>query len=132
MLDEQALTQALAVLRKMYASLAEVAELTDEMSQAVDRQDQVSVRMLLSMRQEAIDRLLEHKAALNRQCVQLPAESGALLRRILAGKDCAPTTPTGKSLAQQVRNNRSLLERVRRVDQSVSRRFGGSSSFYAK
>ena len=52
MLDDRHFSAASAVQRKMYVLLTEVSELTDQLSQAVDRQDQVSVRMFLSMRQE--------------------------------------------------------------------------------
>ena len=68
MLTEQSLSFACAVERKMYTCLTEIAELTDQLSDAVNRQDQVSVRMFLSMRQEEIDRMMGYRAALRRHC----------------------------------------------------------------
>ena len=112
MLDDRHFSAASAVQRKMYVLLTEVSELTDQLSQAVDRQDQVSVRMFLSMRQEELQRLADCQLMLRRQCEALPGTDGALLHHI--------------------QRNRALLERVRRVDQSVSRRLGGKNSFYAK
>ena len=133
MLSDQILAEALAIQRKMYSSLTEVSELTDELSQAVDRRDQVSVRMFLSMRQEEVDRLLGHKAALRRQCAQLPPGDRALLLQILRGEGSSGLgSPNAQALEQQSKHTRALLERVCRADQAVSRRFGGSSSFYAK
>ncbi len=133
MLSDQTLMAAASLQRNMYIALNEVAELTDELAQAVSRQDQVSVRLFLSMRQEEIDRLMGHRAALRRQCDQLSAQDRRQLRRLLAGAtDCIPPSPAGEALALQVRNTRSLLERVCRADQAVSLRFGGSNSFYAK
>ena len=41
-------------------------------------------------------------------------------------------SPAGEALLRQIQRNRALLERVQRVDQSVSRRLGGKNSFYAK
>ena len=133
MLSEQTLASALAIQRKVYASLSETAELTDELSQAVNRQDSVSVRMFLSMRQEEIDRLLGYKATLRRQCAQLPPGDRDLLHRLLAGEaGTAPSSPSGQALERQSKSNRALLERICRADQAVSRRFGGPNSFYAK
>ncbi len=133
MLNDQTLAAATAIQRKMYSSLTEVADLTDQLSQAVDRRDQVSVQMFLSMRQEEINQLSSCKAILQRQCAELPPEDGALLNQILTGKTSqSPTSPAGQVLLQQVEKNRTLLERVCRADQAVSRRLGGPTSYYAK
>lgn len=133
MLSDQTLSTATAIQRKMYTSLTEVADLTDQLSQAVDRQDQVSVRMFLSMRQDEINQLTNCKAILQRQCAELPAEEGAQLRQILAGTaDWAPATQAGQILQHQVERNRALLKRVQQADQAVSRRLGGPTSYYAK
>ena len=70
MLTEQTLSFAHAIERQMYTSLTEIAELTDQLSDAVSRQDQVSVRLFLSMRQEEIDRMLGPRAALRRHCAE--------------------------------------------------------------
>lgn len=133
MLSNQTLATATAIQRKMYTSLTEVADLTDQLSQAVDRRDQVSVQMFLSMRQEEINQLSSCEAVLQRQCAELPSEDGALLRQLLTGKvSQPPTSPDGQALLQQVERNRALLERVRWADQAVSRRLGGPASYYAK
>lgn len=133
MLSDQTLSTASAIQRKMYTSLTEVADLTDQLSQAVDRRDQVSVQMFLSMRQEEINQLSSYKAILQRQCAELPSEDGTLLHQLLTGKASQPpTSPAGQALVQQVAKNRALLDRVCRADQAVSRRLGGPTSYYAK
>lgn len=133
MLNDQDFQSAVAIARKMYASLSETAELTDELSQAVSRQDQVSVRMFLAMRQEEIQRLTGYQAMLHRQCSQMPGEDGTLLSQMLSGQ-FSGTAPSqaGEELLRQVQRNRSILERVQRADQAVSRRLGGKNSFYTK
>lgn len=131
MLTEQSLSFACAIERQMYTCLSEIAELTDQLSDAVNRQDQVSVRMFLSMRQEEIDRMMGHRAALRRHCAELPAQDGARLRRLLAGTVGDEPPPEAQALLKQVSSNRKLLERICQADRSVSRRFGGSSSFYS-
>lgn len=48
-MDEQVAAAALATERKRYEALSEVMELTEELSEAIQRQDQVSIRMFLGM-----------------------------------------------------------------------------------
>lgn len=132
MLNEQIMA-AVSVQRKIYASLTEISELTGELSQAVSRSDQVSVRLFLSMRREEIERLLGFQALLRRQCAQLPSEEGALLRRLLFGNSPPATVPAGgEVLLQLIEKNRALLDRICKVDQVVSRRLGGRNSFYVR
>ena len=71
-MDEQVLKVAMSAEQKMYTALSEVMELTGELADAFQRQDQVSVQIFLGMRQEPIDRLESCKAMLERQCLQLP------------------------------------------------------------
>lgn len=133
MLCDQDFTTATAIQRQMYTALNEVAELTDQLSQAVDRQDQVAVRMFLSMRLEEIQRLTGYQALLDRQCDQLAPEDRGVLTQMNSGRfgGEAPS-PSAQALLQQAQRNRTVLERVRRVDEAVSRRLGGNSSFYLK
>lgn len=133
MIKDQDYAASTAIQRKMYTSLNEVIELTDELSQAVSRQDQVSVRMFLSMRLEEIQRLTSYQAMLNRQCAQLSPEDAKLLTQLNSGlfSGQAPT-PAAQALLKQAQRNRTVLERVRRADQAVSSRLGGSHSFYSK
>ena len=129
MWDSRTLDAALAVLRRSYLALSEVEELTGELSQAVDRQDQVSVRMFLSMRQEQINRLSEDRAQLRRQCGSLPDDQAGALWALVTGRTCS--APEGQAVFRQARNNRAVLERIIRADAAVSRRMGGKKSFYA-
>lgn len=131
MLSTQVISAAIATQRSMYTSLSEVNELTTELSEAVKRQDQVSVRMFLSMRQEQINRLQAMKALLEKQCLQLPAQDEELLRRILSGKG-TPSSPQEEELARLVEKNRGLLNRVIQADRQVSLRLGGTHSFYSE
>ena len=93
MLSKQELDAALAAERAMYRALSEVQDITRELLDAVDRQDQVSVRLFLSMRQEQINQLRDQKELLKKQCGGLPKEEGDLLRQILSGK--GPVPPGG-------------------------------------
>ena len=128
MLSKQELDAALAAERAMYRALSEVQDITRELLDAVDRQDQVSVRLFLSMRQEQINQLRDQKELLKKQCGGLPKEEGDLLRQILSGKK--PAGVEGEALSLQVERNRALLERTLQADKALSRRLAGRASFY--
>ena len=128
MLSKQELDAALAAERAMYRALSEVQDITRELLDAVDRQDQVSVRLFLSMRQEQINQLRDQKELLKKQYGGLPKEEGDLLRQILSGKK--PAGVEGEALSLQVERNRALLERTLQADKALSRRLAGRESFY--
>ena len=121
-------TAALSVEKRMYLALSEVLETTESMLDAVERQDQVSVRMYLNMRQEQVNQLRNCKDMLRKQCGALPKADGDLLRQVLSGGPAGD--PEGEELCRQVRRNRDLLERTVQADRRVSRRLGGKGSFY--
>lgn len=128
MLSKQELDAALAAERAMYRALSEVQDITRELLDAVDRQDQVSVRLFLSMRQEQINQLRDQKELLKKQCGGLPKEEGDLLRQILSGKK--PAGVEGEALSLQVERNRALLERTLPGGQGSEQAAGGERVFY--
>lgn len=129
MLDEKVLSTALAVMRKAYMVLSEVRDLTEELSQAVQRQDQVSVQLFLRLRQEQLNQLQEYRALLSKQCQELPEGDGAALRGILEAQAC--DIPSGQTLFHLAKQYRQMLERTIQADMAVNRRIGGKKSFYA-
>ena len=128
MLSKQELDAALAAERAMYRALSEVQDITRELLDAVDRQDQVSVRLFLSMRQEQINQLRDQKELLKKQRGGRPKEEGDLLRQTLSGKK--PAGVEGEGLSLQVERNRARLERTLQADKALSRRLAGRESFY--
>ena len=128
-MDEQVLKVAMSAEQKMYTALSEVMELTGELADAFQRQDQVSVQMFLGMRQEPIDRLESCKAMLERQCLQLPPEQRQILRGILQGQT---PPPQAQALGELVQKNKRLLDRILEVDRRLNLRIGGEHSFYCQ
>ncbi len=126
-MDEQVLKVAMSAEQKMYTALSEAMELTGELADAFQRQDQVSVQMFLGMRQEPIDRLESCKAMLERQCLQLPPEQRQILRGILQGQT---PPPQAQALGELVQKNKRLLDRILEVDRRLNLRIGGEHSFY--
>lgn len=130
-MDSQVIAAALATERKCYAALTEVMELTQDLSDAVQRQDQVTVQMFLSMRQEPINQLKEYRRLQRKRCASLPEEESAALWKVLTGKG-ADGTGQLQDLEKVVGQNQSLLERIQQADRQVSVSLGGKKSFYSK
>lgn len=128
-MEKEVLETVLALERKMYSALNEVLEVTEELSDAIQRQDQVSVQLFLKLRQEPIDRLQECRTRLINLCGRLPGADGAQLRRLLSGQGDG-LIPGAETLEKQVHQTDNLLKRVLVVDQAVNRKIGGKKSFY--
>ncbi len=73
--------------RKKYNDLSEALDLTGQIGEALDRSDQVSVRMLVAMRQDPIRHLEEiNQTALDRR-ESLAEEDQERVRALLAGAE---------------------------------------------
>lgn len=130
-MDEKVISTFLATERKRYTVLTEVMELTEELSEAFQRQDQISVQMFLSMRQGPINQLREYRSIQRKRCAALPEADGERLWKILSGEleDGSAQFQTLEKLASQ---NRNLLERILKLDSQISTKLGGKKSFYAQ
>ena len=116
--------------RKKYNLLSEVMDVSQQMGEALDRNDDVSVRMLVAMRQEPILRLGELQQA---GAARLESLSPEDRERVRVLKEGAPPQGTEEeSYWTQAGSARRLLERVLEMDQRLSRRLAGSDSFYAQ
>lgn len=120
----------LAVLQtRIYAKLNETLGISQELAEAVERQDQVSVKMLLSSRQKPILELQELYATLKLKRCDLSDEDEEDFDRLLSGGE-AEAEEERPVAAQQAANQR-LLERLIGVDRKVNETLCKDRSFYA-
>ena len=116
--------------RKKYNCLSEVMDLSRQMGEAMDRNDQVSVRMLLALRQDPILQLEELQRS-----IAVRTEGMSLEDRIRVadlGKGAAPQGEEESIYASQAGSVRRLLERVLELDRRLNQRIAGSGSYYAQ
>lgn len=116
--------------RKKYNLLSEVMDVSQQMGEALDRSDDVSVRMLVAMRQEPILQLEEVKQAVNTRLESLSPEDRERAGALREGS--APQGAEEETYATQAGSVRRLLERVLELDQRLSRRLAGDNSFYTQ
>ena len=111
-----------------YLKLLEVVKLTEDLAQAIDRRDEVSVRILLTERETVLLQLQEMDVAV-RDCLLSQPEADAIrLSALLNGAE--PQNPDEEALSAQVTKKQQLLKKINLMDQRISTRLGGKRSFY--
>ena len=108
----------------------EVADLTRQILLAAEHRDQISVTMLLSMREEPVKRLEEVEASCRALVENLPQSDAIRAAELLNGAQ--PENADEIQLYEQVGQYRRLLESTVEMDRRLSIRMGGERSFYKK
>ena len=116
--------------RKKYNSLSEVLDLTRQLGESLDRNDQVAVRMLIAMRQDPLLHLEEAERTAKDRRRSLTEEEQRRIRSLLKGAE--PQSSEERTFLDQAGKTRRLLERVVELDRRVSLRMAGENSFYKK
>ncbi len=129
-MDDATLKQLFLQARKQYIKLLEFFDLTQELGQAVDRKDEVSVQMLLHMREDPVKDLKELEAQIHDGVLKLPEEDAIRAHQILTGSP--PKGKAEEALCDQIAQNRRLLDRSQELDRRISMRIDGRHSFYSK
>ena len=128
---EQELQELCKRKRDQIVLLMEVSNLTREMQVAADRRDEVSLNMLLSMREAPLHQLQELEEGIQNYLLTLPEDDASLYHDLLLGIEEAEE-PEEEPLCEQVAKYRRLLESVIEMDKRMSLRLGGNQSFYKK
>ena len=127
-MDNATLLEAQLQVKKMQTLLNEVLDLTDQIARASDREDRVSLQMLLELRADPIEKLRSIRAVLLEQRNSLPEQKGARLAELLNGQPAA--RPEEAALAAQVKETNQLLSRVVDGDRRISQKLIGEDSIY--
>ena len=116
--------------KKKYNYLIEIEDLTKQLGQSLDRNDQVSTRMLVAMRQDPLRQLEEIDKG---ERIRLSALSEAEQERVRALRQGDPPRDADETVfLTQAGKTRRLLEQVVELDRRISLRMAGEHSFYQK
>lgn len=131
-MDEKAIMDALVQMKRTGNLLNELWDLTQQLGQALDRSDQVSIQMLIAMREEPLGKLLAADQALRDQLEALPnREDAAALAAVLNGGPPADAAQRPQvMLCEQVGSNQRRLKQVRELDRMLNQRLGRENSAY--
>jgi hypothetical protein len=127
-MEDNELLNAQVQARRMYNLLSEVLDISGQLSEAVDRDDQVSIRMLLNMRMEPLEKLQHARRKLEIQCDALPEEDGLRLASLLNGSPAQSQAEEG--LVAQMNSNTRLLRQLVEMDERINRKLTRGRSFY--
>lgn len=114
--------------KRRYALLSELFDLTKQLAEAVDRSDEVTIQMLLSMREGPLAQMRQVEENLTRQRSSLSEEDGRRLKELLSG---APAQRQEENaLSGQVGTNRRLLGQLVELDKRVNKKVTREKSVY--
>lgn len=122
---------ALVQMKRTGNLLNELADLTRQLGESIDRNDQVSIQLLIAMREEPLGKLQAADKALREQLEALTDRAeAAQLADILNGSDVEDAAGTVKLLCDQVAQNRRRLDQVLDLDRVLNQRMGREKSAY--
>lgn len=127
-MTDSVLLDAQVQTKRLYNALAETMDLTRQLAEAADRDDQVAVQLLVSMREEPVKRLRQIQEAIAQQQADLAPEEGQRLGQLMGGG--APESPGEEPLSAQVGVNLRLWQQLRELDETVNRKLTRGKSFY--
>lgn len=106
-------------LRKRYTALTETYDLTVQMGEALDRNDQTSFSMLLSMRQEPVLRLQELDVNIRRITESDAPDIEARWQALIDGD--APRDADEQMVVNQMQQNKRVIDRLVPIDSRINR-----------
>ena len=127
-MEASTLLDAHVQAKRIYNLLNEVMDVSRQMAEAMDRDDQVAIQMLVSMREEPVHRLRQARRALKEQRDALEPEEALRLTQLLNGEEAK--TEAEEPLAAQIGANRRLLEQVLELDRVLNRKLTREKSIY--
>lgn len=127
-METKALLEAHVQLKRIYTALNEALDLTRQLADAADRNDEVAAQLLVSMRQEPTDKLAGAYQALEQQGQALPEADAARLAALLRGAEAE--TEEEAALANQAGLNQRVLKQLVDLDRVVNRKLAREKSVY--
>lgn len=127
-MEASTLMNAHVQAKRIYNLLNETMDISLQIAEAMDRDDQIAIGMLVSMREEPVKKLRRARKALEEQRDALKPREAEDLSRLLNGGE--PKTEAEEPLAAQVSTNRRLLSRLLELDKVLNRKLARSESIY--
>lgn len=127
-MEKENLMGALVQLKRMGKLCDEVSDITRQLADAVDRDDRVSIELVMGMRQEPIDKMSQVEDALHLQVESLPEQDAMRLSALLNGGEAK--NEDERLIEAQVASNSRALKRVVEMDQAVNQKLAREKSIF--
>ena len=123
---------ALVQMKRTGNLLNELEDLTKQMGQSIDRNDQVSLQMLIAMREEPLGKLQAADQAIRDQLELLAdkMEAAQLASMLNGGPPADPDERTQQQLCEQVASNNRRLKQIMELDRQLNQRLARENSAY--
>ena len=131
-MTEKAVMDALVQMKRTGNLLNELWDLTRQLGETIDRNDQVSTQMVIALREEPLGKLEAADQALREQLEALPdwEEARALAGMLNGGPAVDPAQRVQQMLCEQVAANNRRLKLIIELDRRLSQRLGREKSAY--
>jgi hypothetical protein len=128
-MDQNCVTNALLLSKRVGILLHETLDLSQQLGEALDRNDQVSVKMLISMRAEPIHSLKTVDRALKdlEGSIADPKDRRHM-KALLNGQEAHDENE--QALTAQSESNANQLKRVLELDRRLNLKIGHEKSYY--
>lgn len=122
--------EILVLTRRIGNLFNEVLNITMQMAEAIERRDEVSVSMIISMRYEPINKLEIADRALRLQLAELEDEDSQRIRAILNGDSARAADQMEQVLANQAAMNIRTHKKLMELDEILNRKLAQEKSIY--
>lgn len=131
-MDEQGIMiEILKQLQKKYGCMNRIFTLTNDMREALSRDDRVSAQMLISMRQDEMDMAEECNRDLYALKSTLPAQLKQNVNNWINGEKPLPADGLEAVKMGEIASGiAAVLKKTIAVDKTMSTRIAGKDSFY--
>lgn len=130
-MKQEQFSSILVLVKRLGNLFHEVEDLTNQLAEAIDRQDEVSIELVASMRYEPIQRMTVANTALREHLAELgESEDGERIRAILNGDSSRAQGEMEQTLAALAAQNIRLHKRLMEKDQIINRRITRNKSIY--
>lgn len=129
-MEQEALNLLIVQQKKKYLQLNEIMDTTVQLAEALSRDDEISVRMLIAMRETPVQEVMDTEARIRRLLSQALLDDGEHLRRLMRGNGMEPPKPGEEALDEVSQKNYRLLSRIVALDKPLNLKIGKDQSFY--
>ena len=131
-MTEKTVMDALVQMKRTGNLLNELWDLTQQLGESIDRNDQVSIQMLIGMREDPLGKLQAADQAVRDQLEALPSREDArqLAAMLNGGPPADPAQRPQQMLCDQVASNKRRLKQIMELDRVLNQRWARENSAY--
>lgn len=128
--QEELLTEVLKRVQRNYVHMVEIERVTKDLAEAMSRNDQESVQLLMKMRQEELEQFGETKQEI-RLLTEAGGEEKEKIKSWLNGEDeYQPENFEARKIKELSCQIKQVLNRTISVDKVLSMKVTGKDSYY--